>query len=191
MAALRCKGEVAGTRWLVIGFGAIGQAVAQRARGFGASIVGVRRSGAPDPLADRMGSLDDVRRLLPDADVVVLATPLNPQTRGIADEGFFAAMKAGSVLVNVGRGGLVDEPALARALKKGRLAGAILDVFATEPLPKSSPLWDTPNLMVVPHVSSDDEQAYMPRNYDLFFRNARRFLAGRGLMNLIDPTREY
>ena len=88
-------------------------------------------------------------------------------------------MKPGAGLINVGRGGLVDEPALGRALKKGRLAGAILDVFATEPLPKSSPLWDTPNLMVVPHVSSDDEEAYMPRNYDLFFRNARRYLAGR------------
>jgi len=101
--------EIAGTSWLVIGFGAIGQAVAQRAKGFGASIVGVRRSGAPDPLADRMGSLGDVKALLPASDVVVLATPLNPQTRNMADAGFFAAMKPGSVLVNVGRGDLVDE----------------------------------------------------------------------------------
>ncbi len=91
----------------------------------------------------------------------------------------------------MGRGGLVDEAALARALKRGELAGAILDVFATEPLPADSPLWDTPNLVIVPHVSSDDARAYMPRNYELFFRNCRRFLDGRPLLNRVDVRLGY
>ena len=129
--------------------------------------------------------------VLPEADFLFLAAPLTTASHGLIGRRELALMKPSAGLVNVGRGGLVDERALARALRQKKLAGAILDVFATEPLPKDSPLWDTPNLLVVPHVSSDDEFDYMPRNYDLFFRNAGRFLAGRKLMNLIDPTKEY
>ena len=123
--------------------------------------------------------------------LLFLSAPLTTASHGLIGRRELALMKPSAGLVNVGRGGLVDETALARTLRQKKLAGAILDVFATEPLPKDSPLWDTPNLVVVPHVSSDDELDYMPRNYDLFFRNAGRFLAGRRLMNLIDPTKEY
>lgn len=178
--------EIAGTRWLVIGFGAIGQAVAARAKGFGASIVGVRRSGAPDPLADQMGSLDDVKRLLPEADVVVLATPLNLQTRRMADAGFFAAMKPGSVLINVGRGDLVDEPALLAGLAAGLPEHAILDVFHDEPLKDESPFWDHPKVSLTAHASAFGS-GQAARNDAIFVENLRRRFAGEPMLYEADP----
>jgi len=182
---------IAGRTVVVVGLGGMGAAVAGAAKQLGLRVIGVNRSGRPNRSCERTLPVDRLHSVLPEADFLFLAAPLTAASQGLIGAKELGLMKPGAGLINVGRGGLVDEPALGRALKKGRLAGAILDVFATEPLPKSSPLWDTPNLMVVPHVSSDDEEAYMPRNYDLFFRNARRYLAGRPLMNLIDPMREY
>ncbi len=178
--------EIAGTRWLVIGFGAIGQGVAERARAFGARIVGVRRSGAAHPLAEQMGGLSDVSDFLPAADVVVLATPLNPETRGMADAGFFAAMKPGSVLVNVGRGDLVDEAALLAALASGVPEHAILDVFHDEPLKDDSPFWDHPRVSLTPHASAFGS-GQAARNDAIFVENLRRRLAGEPLLYEADP----
>jgi len=178
--------EIAGTRWLIVGFGAIGQAVAERALGFGAHITGVRRSGKPDPLAERMGALSEVKSLLPNADVVVLAAPLNDETRNMADAAFFAAMKPRSVLVNVGRGDLVDEPALLAALEKGVPEHAALDVFHAEPLPADSPFWDHPRVALNPHASAfGDGQA--ARNDAIFVENLRRRLAGEAMLYEADP----
>jgi glyoxylate/hydroxypyruvate reductase A len=182
---------IAGRTVVVVGLGGMGSAVARAAKGLGLRVIGVNRSGRPNRSCERTLPVERLRSVLPGADYLFLAAPLTAASEGLIGAKELGLMKPTAGLVNVGRGGLVDEPALIRALKKGKLAGAILDVFAIEPLPKSSPLWDTPNLLVVPHVSSDDQEAYMPRNYDLFFRNARRYLAGRRLMNLIDPTREY
>jgi phosphoglycerate dehydrogenase-like enzyme len=178
--------EIAGTSWLIIGFGAMGQGVAERAKAFGARIVGVRRSGAADPLAERMGSLAEVNSLLPAADVVVLATPLNQQTRGLADAAFFAAMKPGSVLVNVGRGDLVDEPALLAALAAGVPHHAILDVFHDEPLKGDSPFWDHPNVSMTPHASAFGA-GEAARNDGIFLENLRRRLAGEPMLYEADP----
>jgi glyoxylate/hydroxypyruvate reductase A len=182
---------IVGRTAVVVGLGGMGAAVARAAKRLGLRVIGVNRSGRPNRACERTLPVERLHNVLPEADYLLLAAPLTAASEGLIGSKELASMKPSAGLVNVGRGGLVDEIALIRALKRGRLAGAILDVFATEPLPKSSPLWDTPNLMIVPHVSSDDEEAYMPRNFDLFFRNARRFLAGRRLMNLIDPTREY
>jgi phosphoglycerate dehydrogenase-like enzyme len=178
--------EIAGTSWLIVGFGAIGQGVAERAKAFGARIVGVRRSGAPDPLAEQMASLADVKGLLPAADVVVLATPLNQQTRGMADAQFFAAMKPRSVLVNVGRGDLVDEAALLAALAAGIPEHAVLDVFHDEPLKDDSPFWDHPQVSMTPHASAfgSGEAA---RNDVVFVENLRRRLAGEPPLYEADP----
>jgi phosphoglycerate dehydrogenase-like enzyme len=178
--------EVAGMRWLVVGFGAIGEAVAERARAFGAEIIGVRRSGAPHPAADRMARLADVRGLLPEADVVVLAAPLNAETAGLADAAFFAAMKPGSVLANVGRGGLVDEAALLAALEAGVPEHALLDVFATEPLPEDSPFWAHPRVSLTAHASAFGS-GQTARNDALFLENLRRKLAGDPLLYEADP----
>lgn len=173
--------EVAGTRWLIVGFGAIGEAVAARARAFGAHVTGVRRSGAPHPAADRMAQLADVRLLLPEADVVVLAAPLNAETAGMADAPFFAAMKPGSLLVNVGRGGLVDETALLAALEAGAPDHALLDVFQSEPLPDDSPFWANPKVSLTAHASAFGS-GQTARNDALFLENLRRRIAGEALL---------
>jgi phosphoglycerate dehydrogenase-like enzyme len=178
--------EIAGSAWLIVGFGAIGQAVATRARAFGATVTGVRRDPAPHPSANHIGALADLPTLLPEADVVVLCTPLNPATRNLADADFFAAMKPASVLVNVGRGGLVDEAALLAALDAGVPEHAVLDVFQTEPLPADSPFWSHPRVSLTPH-SSGVTDGQDTRNAALFLDNLGRFVAGRPLLNLADP----
>jgi phosphoglycerate dehydrogenase-like enzyme len=178
--------EIAGTSWLIVGFGAIGQDVAARAKAFGARIVGVRRSGAPHALAEQMGRLEDVNSLLPAADVVVLSAPLNPQTKGLADAGFFATMQSGSVLVNVGRGDLVDEPALLAALAAGAPGHAILDVFHDEPLKDDSPFWDHPAVSLTAHASAFGS-GQAARNDAIFVENLRRRLAGEAMLYEADP----
>jgi len=174
--------EIMGSRWLVIGFGAIGQGVAERAKAFGAHVTGVRRNPAPHPAADRMATAADLPALLPEADVVVLCCPLTAETRHVADTAFFAAMKPRSVLVNVGRGGLVDEAALLGALNRGIPERAILDVFETEPLPGDSPFWDHPRVTLTPH-SSGMSAGNAPRNDRLFLDNLARYLNGQPLLN--------
>jgi phosphoglycerate dehydrogenase-like enzyme len=187
----RASGRIEGKTAVMIGLGGMGGAAARAAKRLGLTVIGVNRSGRPNRACERTLPVDRLAEILPEADFLFLAAPLTTASHGLIGRRELGLMKPSAGLVNVGRGGLVDETALARALRQKKLAGAILDVFATEPLPKDSPLWDTPNLLVVPHVSSDDELDYMPRNYDLFFGNAGRFLAGRRLMNLIDPTKEY
>lgn len=178
--------EVNGSRWVIIGFGAIGEGVARRVKAFGAHVTGVRRAQDPHPSADAIASLGDLPNLLPGADVVVLACPLTPETRHVADAGFFGAMKEGSVLVNVGRGGLVDEPALLAALDRGVPEHAVLDVFETEPLPPESPFWGHPRVSLTPHNSgaTDGQNA---RNDELFLENLGRYARGEPLLSEADP----
>ncbi|HZT19533.1 MAG TPA: D-2-hydroxyacid dehydrogenase [Dongiaceae bacterium] len=187
LASSRIEGRVA----VVVGLGGMGSAVARAARRLRLRVIGVSRSGRPRRFCERTLPVDRLTEVLPEADFLFLAAPLTPESRGLVGRAELARLRPGAGLVNVGRGGLVDEAALARALRRGELAGAILDVFATEPLPADSPLWDTPNLVIVPHVSSDDARAYMPRNYELFFRNCRRFLDGRPLLNRVDVRLGY
>ncbi|MFC3071426.1 D-2-hydroxyacid dehydrogenase [Phenylobacterium soli] len=178
--------DIERTRWLVIGFGSIGQGVGQRARAFGAHVTGVRRNQAPHPAADLIAADKDIPGLLPEADVVVLSVPLTPETRHLVDADFLARMKPRSVLVNVGRGGLVDEPALLAALDKGVPEYALLDVFETEPLPAESRFWDHPRVTLTAHASGISEGQAL-RNDELFVENLRRYAAGEPLLNLADP----
>ena len=176
--------EVAGMHWLIVGFGAIGQETAKRARAFGARITGVRRSPGDHPLADAMATPDRLGELLPDADVVVLSLPLTAQSADMVDAGFLAAMKPGSVFVNVGRGGLVDEDALLAALDAGKPEHAILDVFRTEPLPADSRFWDHPRVTLTPHASPIGS-GLSARSDALFLDNLDRFMGGRPLLNQV------
>lgn len=178
--------EVNGTRWLIVGFGAIGKGVADRARAFGAHITGLRRSQDADPSADRIAPMGELLSLLPQSDVVVLCCPLTAETRHVANAAFFAAMKPGAILVNVGRGGLVDEPALLAALDKGVPEHAVLDVFETEPLPAESPFWAHPRVSVSPHASGATDGQHK-RNDELFLENLRRYVGGEALLNVADP----
>jgi len=178
--------EVQGSTWLIIGFGAVGQGVARRAKAFGARIVGVRRDQTPDPVAEVIAPREAIPTHLAQADVVVLCAPLNEETRHIADSAFFAAMKTGAVLANVGRGALIDESALMVALERGAPGHAVLDVFETEPLPSESPLWAHPRVSVSAHCSGVTG-AQDGRNRELFLENLARYLDGRPLLNEVNP----
>jgi phosphoglycerate dehydrogenase-like enzyme len=176
----------------IVGFGHVDRAIARLARGAGLRIVAVRRtsalSGSPD--VDVVYPPAGLRTLLHESDYVVLIVPLTPETTGLLGKAELSAMKSGAVLINVGRGQLVDEPALVDALRSGHLGGAALDVFASEPLPASSPLWDLPNVLVTPHSMSTalGENELM---VDLFCDNLRRYLAGEALRNVFDRERGY
>ena len=128
---------------------------------------------------------------MPDCDFLLLTVPATPETHRLIDSRRLALLRPGAGVINMGRGSTLDPTALADALSEGRLAGAVIDVFETEPLPPSSPLWDVPNLIITPHVSSDDRRAYVPLTLDLVFENLGRLLAGRPLLNQVDPLRGY
>ena len=174
--------EISGTTWLVIGLGSIGGRVAHRARAFGATVIGCRQRPDPSDPTDRTVTLDELPVVLPEADVVVLCVPSTARTRGIVDGAFLAKMKVGSLLVNVGRGSLVDEDALLRALERGVPEAAVLDVFATEPLPPQHPFWKHPAVTVTAHNAAGGTGRYT-RQAELFAENLDLYLAGASLLN--------
>jgi phosphoglycerate dehydrogenase-like enzyme len=174
--------EISQTTWMIIGYGNIGQEIGKRAKGFDAHVIGVRHSGRPADYADEMLRQSDLLASLPKADVVVLACPLNEDTRLMANGNFFAQMKEGATLVNIGRGDLVDEDALLTALDSGTLDAALLDVFRTEPLPEESPLWAHPKVRVTAHTSASSTGT-VARGDQLFVGNLKKFLAGDPLKN--------
>jgi phosphoglycerate dehydrogenase-like enzyme len=179
--------EVFGTTWLVIGVGSIGSAVAERARALGARVLGHRRHPTGREPVDEMLSREVLLDELPRCDVVVLAAPATPETTAFVDDQFLAAMAPHSVLVNVARGALVDEAALLTALDRGRPAAAILDVFATEPLPADSPFWEHPRVVLTPH-SSAGGLARHGRVADLFVENLERYRNGQPLLHEVRPA---
>lgn len=181
---------VTGKTVLIVGVGAMGGAAAARAKRLGLRVLGIRRSGQPHRHVDRMFRPDALDRLLPQADFVLVTAPLTPATRGLIGRRQLDLMKPEAGLINMGRAGVVDYDALADKLAQGELSGAILDVFDPEPLPPSSPLWQTPNLVMTPHCSSDAPD-YADRTLDLFFDNVRRYLAGRPLRNTVDRALQY
>ena len=180
-----------GKTLLIVGVGAIGTGIARHAKDFGMRVLGIRRSGAPQPHVDEMHPPGALHTLLPQADFVVLNTALTPETRFLMGSKEFALMRRGAALVNMSRGGLLDPAALDVALRSGQLSGAMIDVTWPEPPPEDWPYWDTPNLIITPHVLSDDIEAYVPRTLDLFFGNLRRYFADEPLTNLVDLERNY
>jgi phosphoglycerate dehydrogenase-like enzyme len=179
--------EISGTRWLIIGFGAIGEAVARRAQAFGAHVTGVRRQLQPSPFADAMVTPDQLSSHLGNSDVVVLCVPHTAQTVNMVDADFLAAMKPGSMLINVGRGSLIDDDALFAALDAGTPEHVVLDVFRVEPLPADSRFWEHPRVTVTAHTSalSSGMQA---RTDDLFLDNLARYLARETLLHEIPAS---
>jgi phosphoglycerate dehydrogenase-like enzyme len=172
---------------LVLGLGAIGTEVARLAKAFGMRTLAINRTGRSDsPHVDETHPPQSLHALLPRIDALVVTLPLTDETAGVLDAQAFELLQPHAILVNVGRGGVVDEPALVRALRERRLAGAVLDVFATEPLPAGSPLWDLPNVMISPHTAAlsihENE-----RLVDLFAANLRRYLSGQELVGRVDP----
>lgn len=182
---------LAGAPVLVVGLGSIGTAVARRMHALGARVSAVRRRSAavPDGVAS-VGSPDRLREMLREADVVVVAAPQTRETRGLIGRAELEAMRPDAILVNVSRGKLVDEDALAAALRAGTIGGAALDVFAHEPLAADSPLWDMQNVLITPHTSG-----FRPDHWDaataLFADNLRRFERGEPLLNVVDKRAGY
>ncbi|MGZ8445914.1 MAG: NAD(P)-dependent oxidoreductase, partial [Candidatus Binatia bacterium] len=142
-----------GARMVILGMGHIGQDIARKAKAFDMEVICVTRSPSPAvPEIDRVVSRERVNEVLPSADVVMVAMPLDSDTRGFLSAERIALMQETAILVNISRGKVVDEAALARALAEGRIMGAGLDALAEEPLPAASPLWDLPNVLLTPHV---------------------------------------
>lgn len=161
--------ELAGKTVCILGCGCVGSECARRFAAFGCRCIGIARTEREQPFFDTVRPMSALRSLLPDADIVVLALPLTGDTRHLFGEDLFARMKAGSILVNLARGAIVDTDALVRALES-RLSGAVVDVFETEPLPESSPLWDMENLILTPHNSFVGEHNHQ-RMMELIIRN--------------------
>lgn len=176
---------VAGRRAVVVGGGPIGRAIA-RVLG----CVGLRVELVGRRAAEGVHAFDALPGLLPDADYVVLAAPLTDATRGMLDAAAIATLKPTARVINVGRGGLVVEDDLVAALRSGRIAGAALDVFATEPLPASSPLWELPNVIVSPHMSGD-VVGWRDALVDVFADNLARYRDGAALRNVVDKSLGY
>jgi phosphoglycerate dehydrogenase-like enzyme len=179
--------EIWRTNWLIIGYGPIGQAVARRVKSFDASTAVIRRSPAISELVDKAGTMADLDKFLPEADVIVLACPLNDETRGFASKKFFASVKPGATLINIARGKLIDDTAMISALDDGRLAAAVLDVFHTEPLPEDDPLWSHPKIRLTPHTSFAGNGG-RARWDELFLDNISRFVSGKALVAEVDPA---
>jgi phosphoglycerate dehydrogenase-like enzyme len=185
--------QLAGATLGLLGLGAINAEVASRAAAFGLRVLATRRSatpGATAPSVDRVYPPGELPSMLAECDAVIAAVPETPETTGLMDEAAFAAMPAGSFFCNVGRGSLVDEPALVAALERGHLRAAALDVASVEPLPPDHPLWDAPNLYLSPHSASSPAALFV-NLHELFEDNLARYLSGEALRNEVDLARGY
>lgn len=181
---------VAGKTAVVIGFGDLGQGAGRAAKKLGAKVIAVTRSGKAARPADAAYPVSKLDSVLPKADFVIVTTPLTPETRNLLSRERLDLLKPEAGVVNIGRSPVVDYDALREKLARGELAGAVLDVFQPEPLPPDSPLWDTPNLVITPHVSCDDPR-YIEQLLDFWFENLKRLLAGRKLKNVVDRKLGY
>ncbi len=183
--------ELNGQTLLIVGYGSIGREIARRARGFDMRVWGMTRSGKGDAsLVEKILPVTDLDAVLPEADWVVLAAPDTAETQKLMGEAQFARMKRGARLVNMGRGSIVDEAALIRALESGQLRGAAVDVVTTEPLPADSPLWKVRNLFITPHTSGVSDRLW-EKETALLMDLLERWFDGRELFNVVDFTRGY
>ncbi len=185
--------HIPGTTALAIGLGDIGSEFAKRYQALGGHVIGIKRTPSPKPdYLDVQATLERLDEFLPLADVVALSLPSTPETYHMINEKRLALMKPGSVLVNVGRGTAVDTDALCRALTKGHLAGAGLDVTEPEPLPAGHPLWKIPTAFLTPHISGRwDAADNLERVFDIAFDNLGRYLHGEPLRNVVNLSLGY
>jgi len=187
-----CGQEIAGSRMTLIGLGRVGSRIAELSAALGIEVTGHRRTpgGQAPPGVRQVVDSSGLDRVLPETDLLVIAAPDTPQTANLVDRRRLSLLPARAVVVNVGRGSIVDEPALIELLQSGRLRGAALDVFAREPLPADSPLWAMSNVIISPH-SASTATPENDRLVDLFIDNLHRYLDGRPLVNVFDHGRRY
>ncbi len=186
--------EIAGQTLGIVGYGDIGRAVAARARAMGMRVVAAKRhalrAGATDDYAERIYTPERTAEMIAISDYIVAAAPLTGETRGLIGEREFAAMKPAAVVINLGRGPVIDEAAMVRALSERRIRGAVLDVFDTEPLPEGHPFYRLDNVLLSPH-SADHTADWLERAMQLFLDNFTRFQKGKPLNNLVDKKLGY
>ncbi len=178
----------------VVGLGDIGLAAAERFHALGCRVIASRRSvpsrQAGEGPVDELLPPADLPYLLQQSDFAILSLPLTPETRHLINAEALRRMKPTAFLLNISRGGVIDEPALITALEQGQIAGAALDVFEREPLPADSPLWDMENVIITPHSSNNSEH-FQRRQAELFRENLRRFVAGEPLLNVVNAEAGY
>src|SRR5262245_52947490 len=183
--------EIEGKTLLVVGLGGIGTEVAKRAHGLGLHVIATRNSRREGPdYVEYVGLADEYRTLAARADVVVNSTPLTPETRGMFDAQFFAAMKDDAFFINIGRGESVVTADLTAALQKGTIGGAGLDVTDPEPLPASHPLWSMSNVIITPHIATSSDYR-SDRTFTLVAENVRRYARGDAVLSVVDLAAGY
>lgn len=187
----RFSSVLAGRTVVVVGLGSLGGAIAEQAKRFGMRVVGVRGGTAPHPACEKVVPREALDSVLPEAEFLVLACPLTPETQGLMDRRRFGLLPRGAKLFNIGRGPLWDQEALCDLLEKGHLGAAVTDVTVPEPLPPEHRVWRTPGLFVTPHMSADDPNTYNDSSLDILFENIRAERAGKPLPNRVRPELGY
>ncbi len=186
--------EISGQTVGIVGYGDIGRAVATRAGALGMRVLGLTRRGPlpdhSDPLAEEIFGPADRIRMIQQCDYVVVTAPLTPDTRGLVGEAELAAMKPDAVIINIGRGPVIQEDALVRALSEGRVKGAALDVFDTEPLPDGHPFYSLENVLLSPHCA-DHTSVWLDKAMELFLENLERYRRREPLVNVVEKGRGY
>ena len=182
---------ISGKTIVLIGTGSLGSSMAKHISLLGANVIGVNKRGKKVEGCNKVITIENIDSILPNADFLYLAVPETPETKNLISKERLDILKPTCGIVNVGRQSVMDYEALSEKLHKNEIAGAILDVFTHEPLDKSSKLWDTPNLIITPHVSSDDNGNYVKLTLDIFLKNLKLFLENKELSNQIDKKLGY
>ena len=182
---------IAGKNVIVVGTGSLGSSMAKLVAPLGANIIGVNKKGKKAEGCSEVITVDKIDTVLPKADILYLALPETPETKNLIDKRRLDLLKPSCGIVNIGRQSALDYDVLCDKLESKEIAGAILDVFKPEPIDKSSRLWKTPNLVITPHVSSDDDGNYVKMTLDLFVKNLKLFIENKELLNQIDKDLGY
>ena len=182
---------IAGKTIVLVGTGSLGSSMAKLVSPLGANIIGVNRKGKSVEGCSKVITIDKIDTVLSDADFLYLAVPETPETKNLISKERLNILKPTCGIVNIGRQSVMDYDALSEKLKKKEIAGAILDVFTLEPLEKNSKLWDVPNLVITPHVSSDDNGSYVKLTLNIFLNNLKLFIENKELNNQIDKKLGY
>ena len=184
--------EISGQTVGIVGYGDIGRAVAIRVNAMGMKVLALKRHApaSPDPLVDRFYTSSELHSMLAKCDFVVAATPLTPETRHMISDAAFAAMKPNAVVINIGRGPVIDQAALVRALTQNRIKGAALDVFEQEPIPAGDPIYKLENVLISPHCA-DHTRDWLDRAMQFFLEQYERFSSGQPLANVVEKHLGY
>jgi glyoxylate/hydroxypyruvate reductase A len=182
---------IGGKTVVIVGTGNMGGAGAKRCKALGMRVIGVSASGQPGAHFDEVYTADKLHEVLPQADFLLVALPLTDRTRHLIGSKEMDLLRPDCGLINIGRAGVIDYSVLFEKLRRHEISGAILDVFDKEPIPEDDPVWDVPNLIITPHVSSDDVDRYAIDTVELFFSNYLQYVNGRALRNQVDPLRQY